>query len=135
MFTMMNYWAILTCALFSLILECLWYAPVLFGRSWTKAAGIKQRDCKSLEAVKGYLTSLIAAFIQSMVLATLIINTGTRGISQGICIGAATGAGLVATTIFTNDAYEDRHISLSLINAGYRIVYFIVIGAILGAWQ
>jgi hypothetical protein len=135
MFGMINMVAVVVCACISLILGILWYMPVLFGKPWMKAVGLKQDDIKPKDRIKGYLINLVASFIQSLVIAILILNTGTRGIVQGLCIGTAVGAGIVATTIFTNDAYEGRPFSLSLINGVYRLVYFIVIGAILGLWQ
>ena len=135
MIGMINMVAVLVCTIISLILGILWYSPVLFGKSWMKAVRLRQDDIKPKDAIKGYLTSLVTALIQSLVIAIIILNTGTRSLIQGLYIGTAVGAGIVATTIFTNDAYEDRPLILSLINAGYRLVYFIIIGAILGTWQ
>lgn len=135
MICMTNMVAVLVCTGISLILGFLWYTPVLFGRPWMKAVGLKKDDIKPKDMIKGYLINLAAAFIQTLVMAILIVNTGTKGIIQGLYIGMAVGAGIVATTIFTNDAYEGRPLSLSLINGGYRLVYFIIIGGILGTWQ
>lgn len=135
MIGLMNMMAVLVCTCISLILGYLWYAPILFGKPWMKAVGLEKNDIKPKDMINGYLINLAAAFIQTLVLAILILNTGTKGTTQGLYIGTAVGAGIVVTTIFTNDAYEGRPLSLSLINGGYRLVYFMIIGAILGTWQ
>jgi hypothetical protein len=135
MIGMINMVAVLACTCISLILGLLWYTPMLFGKPWMKAVGLKKNDIKPKDMIKGYLINLAAAFIQTLVLAILIVNTGTEGITQGLYIGMAVGAGIVATTIFTNDSFEGRPLSLSLINGGYRLIYFVIIGGILGTWQ
>jgi hypothetical protein len=129
-----NYLAVAVCAVASLILGFFWYAP-LFGRAWMKEVGIKSEDIKAADAVKGYIFSLITSFVQALVLAVFINMMGAVGLIPGIYAGAAVGIGFIALTLFGNDIFEQRSFKLSMINAGYRIVYFIIIGAILGVWQ
>ncbi len=129
-----NYLAVAVCAVASLVLGFFWYAP-LFGRAWMKEVGIKPEDIKAADAVKGYIFSLITSFVQALVLTVFINMMGAVGLIPGIYAGAAVGIGFIALTLFANDIFEQRSFKLSMINAGYRIVYFIIIGAILGAWQ
>jgi hypothetical protein len=128
-----NFLALGSCALLSLVLGALWYGP-LFGRAWLKLSGVRADAVKTADAVRGYLSSLLASFIQAAVLAALLALTGGDGWLFGLALGATVGIGLVATTLYGNDIFERRPFNLSCINAGYRIVWFAAAGAILGAW-
>lgn len=134
MFGDINYLAVLVCAVASLAVGFVWYAP-LFGKAWIEGVGLKQEDIKPADAVKGYIFGLISSFVQALLLAVFMKMTGTVGLLPGIYAGAAVGIGFIALSLFSNDLFEHRPFKLSMINAGYRIVYFIIIGAILGVWQ
>ena len=130
----MNYLAVAVCALSSLVLGFIWYGPG-FGKAWMKLVGLKPEDIDPKDAMKGYIFSLIFSFITSLVLAVLINLMNISTAISGLCLGLAIVIAFVALTIFNNDMYEQRPMKLSFINAGYRVVYLVIIGIILSIWQ
>jgi hypothetical protein len=49
-------------------------------------------------------------------------------VAFGLGTGAAAGVFWVAASLWTNDLFERRPFGLTLINAGYHIVKFVLIG-------
>lgn len=133
MFADLNWLAIIACTVFSMVLGFIWYGP-LFSKRWMELVGIKKEDVNAKDAMKGNLISVIGSFIASTALAVIVKWMG-YGLDQGLLAGAVFSFAFIVTTYFSNDAYEKRPMSLTLINAGYRFVYFVVIGAILGIWK
>lgn len=53
----------------------------------------------------------------------------------GIIAGALAGAGWIAAAMGVTYLFERRSMRFFLINAGYHVVSFIIIGGILGVWK
>lgn len=133
MFTDLNWLAIIFCTIFSMVLGFLWYTPILFGKAWMRLVGLKEEDIQAKDSMKGYLISLIGSFIGVVALAVIVKWRG-YGLFEGILAGAFFSFAFIVTSYFSGDAFERRPVSLTLINSGYRFVYFVVCGAILGIW-
>jgi hypothetical protein len=74
---------------------------------------------------------LLMAFVLAQLCTWRNASTAARGASLGVLMWI----GFVAPTIYTNYIYEMRSNTLFLINVGYVLVGFILMGAILGAWS
>ena len=133
MFNELNWLAIIVGTVFSMVLGFIWYGP-LFANAWMKLVGLKKEDVEATDSMKGMVISVLGAFIASAALAVIVKWMG-YGLDKGLLAGALFSFAFIVTTIFSNDAYEKRPMSLTLINAGYRFVYFTVVGAILGIWN
>jgi hypothetical protein len=133
--TGINYIAVVVSALIAIALGALWYSPALFGKAWMAGIGIKQEDISKDAATKAMIISMITTLIEIYCLAALIGIAKWSGVTIGIHVGILTGVGLVAAVLLSNSMYENRPFSVWLINAGYRALYFLIAGAILGAWQ
>jgi len=80
----------------------------------------------NFNALKTYGTTFVLAFIASYVFGMFL---GPRpGMTLGVGAGAAAGVCWVATSLWTNDLFERRPFSLTLINGGYHAVKFTLIG-------
>jgi hypothetical protein len=75
-----------------------------------------------------YVLNVIAA------IGLALIIGGEEGWATGVHVGAFTGLFFVATAIGVIYLFERRPIGLWLVNAGYQIVNFAAMGAVLGAW-
>lgn len=129
-----NYLAVLVCTIVAMALGALWYSPVLFGNAWMKAAGLKEEDIKKGDAGRGMIVSAITTFIEMVVLASLLIMIGTTSMLMGIHMGALVSVGIIAMVMLSNAMFHQTSRGLWGINAGYRIVYFVINGAILAVW-
>jgi len=81
-----------------------------------------------------FIISFFTALLTAIVLAALIRGLGVDTLGGGLLLGAITGVGFIATAMASDSAFCGWGMPLLLIQAGYRVLYSIVIGGILGAW-
>jgi len=115
----------------------LWYSPALFGKSWMQLTGLtpeKMEEAKK-DAWKSYVTSLISALIIGYGLARVMAYLQVETLTGGIIAGLFTWLSFVLTTMATNSSFSRRPVKLLVIDSGYHLYGFLVMGAILGAWQ
>lgn len=127
-----NWWAILVSTVLAFVLGGLWYGP-LFGQAWMKALGITEADIQPTPApfIISFFTALLTAIVLAWLIAALQITTWLGGAT----IGLVTGIGFIATAMASDTAFCGWGMKLFIIQAGYRVLYSILMGAILGGWQ
>jgi len=134
-----NLWSVLAAAVSSMILGFLWYSPLLFAKPWTLAMGYDPNDKAKMEemrkgAGKLYGITFIASLISAFVLAKIIDVTTVNSALYGMKIGFAVWLGFVTTVQLTSTLFKKRPIKLYLIDTGYQLVCYLVMGAILARW-
>jgi len=129
-----NHWAVLACAVFNLILGALWYSPALFYKAWKNENGLTDEQLKSASPGKMYGISFFLAYLMSYNMAFFLGDANTD-IQWGTTAGFLTGFGWAAAIFTAIALFEQKSWRYIFINSGYIIVYFTVIGAILGAWR
>ncbi len=134
-----NLWSVLAAAVATMILGFLWYSPLLFAKPWTLAMGYDPNDRAKMEemrkgAGKLYGITFIASLISAFVLGKVIEITTVNSIFYGMKIGFAVWLGFVTTVQLTSTLFKKRPIKLYLIDTGYQLVCYLVMGAILARW-
>ena len=129
-----NHWAVLSCAALNLILGAFWYSPALFYSAWKRENGLQDEDLKNINMGKMYSLSFILALIISYNMA-MFLGDATTNWSWGMTAGFLTGFGFCAAIFSVIALFELRSLKYILINSGYIVVYFTLIGLILGAWR
>ena len=134
-----NLWSVLAAAVSSMILGFLWYSPLLFAKPWTLAMGYDPNDKAKMEemrkgAGKLYGITFIASLISAFVLGKIIEITTVNSVPYGMKIGFAVWLGFVTTVQLTSTLFKKRPIKLYLIDTGYQLVCYLVMGAILAKW-
>jgi hypothetical protein len=128
---LVNWVSVLVAALSGFVIGSLWYGP-LFQKPWMRLTGItKEQGTKANMAVTfggAYLLNVMGAFGIAMVLGD------HRGLHSGLHAGAFVGLFFIGAALGVIYLFEMRPLKLWLINAGYQIVNFAAMGAILGAW-
>lgn len=127
-----NYIAVGLAALSAFLLGGLWYSPALFANQWMRLTGQSEETLKggSMPIIFGgaFLLNLIAAWVLAMFLGPMPLKYATlAGFSVGFC--------WVATSLGVNYLFERRPLGLWLINAGYFVLQFTLMGAIIGAFN
>ncbi|MEC5179857.1 DUF1761 domain-containing protein [Arthrobacter sp. CG_A4] len=122
--------AVLLAALTGFLVGGLWYT-VLFPKVWQREAGVSDDQLKR-GTVRVFAGSFMLSGVASLVLSAFI---GAAGVGFGALAGLAVGAGWVAAAVGINYLFERRSLALFAINAGYNIVTFTAMGAIIGALQ
>lgn len=133
MFAEVNFLAVLVAALSAFLIGGLWYSPVLFFKAWLDGAGLTEEDAQQGHPGKIYGGAFVMTFIAATVLAIVIGDH--KSLAGGLHWGLFIGIGWVATSFATNYLFERRSLKLWLVNAGYNVVLFAVMGAILGVWK
>ena len=135
-----NLWAVLVCAVATMVAGFLWYSPVLFAKPWMVLMGYDPNDkAKIAEMQKSagpsyglsFVASLAAAFVLGKIIAISTINSPVYGLK----IGFAVWLGFVTTVQLTNALFSRQPNKLYLINTGYQLVCYLAMGAILAAWR
>ena len=125
--------AILAAAVAGFVVGGLWYGP-LFGKAWMKARGLSAEELKSganMGKIFGatFVLNLIAAFMLDHLYWTY---DAPVGLHHSLVIAGIIGVGFIATSIGVNYLFSRLPRALFLIDAGYWIVMYLVMGAIFG---
>ncbi|MBI4019754.1 MAG: DUF1761 domain-containing protein [Candidatus Aenigmarchaeota archaeon] len=129
-----NLVAVVVAAVLNIVIGMLWYSPLLFGRKWLSAMGLKKGEMKKEGMAKVHVLMFIAALIMSYVLATFIDFTAATTAMQGVATGFWVWIGFVATTLLPVYIFENRPKQLYGIYAAYQLVFLLVAGAMLAVW-
>ena len=134
-----NLWSVLAASVATMILGFLWYSPFLFAKPWTLAMGYDPNDKAKMEemrkgAGKLYGITFITSLLSAFVLAKIIDVTTVNAVLYGMKIGFAVWLGFVTTVQLTSTLFKKRPIKLYLIDTGYQLVCYLVMGAILARW-
>ena len=134
-----NLWSVLAAAVATMILGFLWYSPLLFAKPWTLAMGYDPNDKAKMDemrkgAGKLYGITFVASLISAFVLAKIIDVTTVNAVLYGMKIGFAVWLGFVTSVQLTSTLFKKRPIKLYLIDTGYQLVCYLVMGAILAKW-
>jgi uncharacterized protein DUF1761 len=134
-----NLWAVLVAAISTMIVGFLWYSPMLFAKPWTVLMGYDPNDKAKMDemrksAGKSYAISFIASLVAALVLGKIIDVTSVQSPLYGMKIGFAVWLGFVTTVQLTAKLFGNQPTKLYLINTGYQLVCYLVMGAILAVW-
>jgi hypothetical protein len=129
-----NHLAIFVCALANLALGALWYSPVLFYRPWQRENNLTDEQLKQAKFVPRMIVAFILSLVMSYNLAFFLGGEGTTA-AWGATAGLLTGFGWAAMIFTVVALFELRSIKYMLINGGFVVVYFTLIGFILGVWR
>jgi len=131
-FASINYLAVLVATLAAYFFGALWYS-ILFGNTWLKALGKSKGELPS--PTLPMLINFILTFITALGLALLIKGLGITTLFDGILIGLVVAIAFIVTNTLSEYLYSGASMKLFWIHAGYRLVYILIMGAILGVWQ
>jgi hypothetical protein len=130
----LNWPAIIVATLSTFLIGGLWYSPMLFQKVWMREAKVTEEEMKKGNPAKVFGFAFLWSFVMSFNLAMYLNAPGTN-LSWGATAGFLAGFGWVAMAIFVIGLFERRSATYMLIHAGYMIVSFVVMGAIIGAWR
>jgi hypothetical protein len=128
-----NYLAVVAAAVSTFVIGGLWYSPLLFQKAWMTANGFGEADLQKggMGMIFGlaFLFALIMAFNLAMFL-NAPDTTLTWGATAGLLAAIWVALGIATVALF-----ERRPWTYTIINGGYWVVSFVVMGAIIGAWR
>ncbi len=132
----LNYIAIIAGVIINQLLGAAWYRT--WAKPWMADVGLTMED---MEAMKGttmqwfpYVVAIVMALVFTFVLALLIQGMNADNAAEGLLLGILVGIGFTATSYATTYSFESRPFRLLLINIGYPIISYAIIGLLLAAW-
>jgi uncharacterized protein DUF1761 len=118
-----NLWAVLVGIIASGVLGALWYSPLLFLRPWARAAG---RDPAQGLAV--YAVTLLTAIIASVAFGWW---AGPEpSLEEAVLDGFVVGLFFAASALGLHYAFAGRGLTLWLIDAGFQVARFVLLGVV-----
>jgi hypothetical protein len=139
----LNWFAVLAATLSTMAVGFLWYSPVMFAKPWMALMGVDCTDKEKLEKMKKeagpmYGMALVASFFSAVVLALVLSRLGAiapMDMMRGLKITLGIWLGFVTTVQFTNTLFGKKPMKLFMIDTGYQLVCYLVMGTILVLWQ
>ncbi|MBN2612808.1 MAG: DUF1761 domain-containing protein [Bacteroidales bacterium] len=127
-----NWLSVVVASVAAFVVGSIWYSPLLFSNHWQKENKLTEDDLKSANVPLIFSLAFVLIFIATLVLELFIGKDAT--LVTGITASALVGIAWIATAFGINYLYARKSFRLFLIDAGYFVVFFIIMGTILGAW-
>lgn len=134
-----NFLAVTAAAVATFLVGALWYSPVLFGKLWMKAHGYSEEKLKEMQktAAQAYITSFVCYLVMGVVFSVILsyVYPEASTVAKGLQLGFLFWVGFAATIGLTANLFSEKPLSTYLIDAGYQLIYLLIMGAILGGWR
>lgn len=124
-------------AIAAFAIGAVWYSPALFAKAWVRAQGHTPEKVAAMRASAGraYGVSFLCFMLMASVICVLLAHLGVTDWKMGAMWGAHLWLGIAVPIGLTANVYSDKPLMAWVIDAGYQLVYLLVMGAIIGAWQ
>lgn len=142
-----NWLAIIVAALIPMIMGAIYYGP-LFGKTWMSSLGYTKEDFEGRNEPLIYGLALLMALLVSMSLkmTTELVHKDVNSAGElifgsfhtfghGALHGAMTAMTLVVPVIISLSLFQKNTAKNILINAGFWIICFAIMGGILDMWN
>ena len=128
-----NWFAVIAAALAAFALGAVWYSMPMFGRTWMREIGLSEETASGANMPLVFVTVFLLQLAAATALAACMPDPSNwlTGIKCGLVVGLFWVASAFAITYL----FEQRSMRLFMINAGYYVVLFAIMGVILGSWR
>jgi hypothetical protein len=99
----LNWLAVVAAAVAYFVVGAIWYAPPLFGKSWTAAAGVEMGTSANPTI---YLAPAIGSLLSAIALGMIAAASATDTVSEGLVLGLVVGVGFAVAIAAVTAAFE-----------------------------
>ncbi len=133
----MNLWAVLVGAVLYMALGFVWYSPLLCGPTFIALMKLTPEQAAKLGEGMGpsYALMTATALVLAASLERLTAWAGARTAGAGIGVALLAWLPAVLTIGISTVIFESRPLGLFLLNGGYHLVAFVLIGALVAVWR
>jgi len=127
----LNWAAVIVAALVGYFPGALWYSPIGFLKPWARELGVDltaKPEGAGLKVAIGLIPALVAAVVFA------IIVGQHPSLHHALVTGAEVAVGFIATSFAIQYLYEGRSPTFWMINSGYHLLQFLLMGAVLALW-
>ena len=129
-----NYVAVLVAALSGFAVGAIWYGP-LFGKHWMLVAGPQNEEKPRFNVPGIYALTFVLSLLAAVILALVMHEMHASGALAGARIGSLLWLGFILTVRVTEALFNGTNMRLVMIDAGYRLVWAVAMGVIIGVWR
>ncbi len=140
-FSSINWLAVVACVVAAMIVGSLWFGPKTFYPIWLKAIGKSEKDEPAGGLNMGLMWGLVvlASLVQAVFMSLLVtamgsMTPGGATLGSGVLAGFILWLGFFAPASLTNKLFAGQ-LKAWVLEAGYHLITFVLMGAILGAWR
>lgn len=130
-FALVNWLSVIIAAASGFVIGSLWYGP-LFGKAWMRLSGMTKEKGAEASMALTFGGAYVLNFIAATGIAT--VSADRAGIWFALHTGLLGAVFFVAPALGIIYLFEQRPLKLWFINAGYQVLNFSAMGAIIGAW-
>ncbi len=135
-FSGLNIWELLVAPLSTFVIGFFWYGKYLFGNLWQRLVHLSDADIQKSNMLLifglSYLLNFIIAFFLSVFI-EIAMMLGSTPLMAGI-FASILCIGFVTTSLGINYLFSRKSFKLYLVDAGFLMVSFFIMGLIIGAW-
>ena len=128
-----NWVAVIVATVAAFILGAIWYSKALFGNVWMQEVGLTEENVQNANMAKTFGTTFALQLLAAIALSAFL-GEGSNWL-EGLHTGLWIGLFWVATAYGVTYLFEQRSLRLWMINAGYFVVWYAVLGTIIGAFE
>jgi hypothetical protein len=134
-----NIWAVIACAVASMVLGFIWYGP-LFSKAWVKEMGWDPNDQVQMDKMKSsagpaYFQQFIGALIMAYVFAHVLAAFDNDNIGMGLQGALWMWLGFVVPVKYGETLWGKASTKLFFIDSFYYLVLLAAYAAILTFWK
>lgn len=126
-----NWLAVIVATVTAFILGAVWYSKALFGNAWMQEVGLTEEAVKNVNMARTFASTFLLQIIAAIALSAFL-GSGSNW-QEGLQTGLWIGLFWVATAYGVTYLFEQRSLRLWLINAGYYVAFYALMGSIIGA--
>jgi|GEM_PF-4806242 len=132
-FLQINYFAVLLCGSVYFALGILWYKPQIYFNKAVNLSFLKENELR--HPGFGILISFSTSFFSAFLIAYFITLTDAKDFISGSWIGIVAALTVFTVSLFTSLLFADRRIKLQMVDAGYHLMGYMLMGLILTIWR
>ena len=130
-FSQINWLAVIVATVAAFMVGFLWYS-ILFSKVWQKEVKLNPDEMKNANMPMIFGSAFGLNLIAAVVLAMFLGRHS--GWAFGLMASLMVAIAWIGTALGTNYLFARKSLKLFFIDAGYFIVYYAVMGIILGIW-
>ena len=133
-----NYLAVFTVAIISMVVGGLWFSPMLFGKQWMALSGMtdaSMAEAKKKGMTKAYALQFVASLVMACVLAHFLGYAGATTVSAGLQGGFWAWLGFIAPVTLGSVLWEGKSWKLWVLSNGHYLIVLLIAGAVLSVWR
>lgn len=127
--------AVVTAAVISFIVGSLWYSPFLFGKHWAKLVGIKKTKKGMNYGWMRFLVYFAMMVVTSFVVAHALLFTAATTVAEALVVSFWIWLGFVAPITLGGILWENKPITLFVLNNAFNLLSLCIISTVLVTWS